>query len=203
VYTPSLGDQSKAFGLNFGRRESASAGLGILGADRRLERSHRGGTVIIADGSNPATGETLTVAGWMGPWHAAWAFFYAPRNDSIAIQSMLDLVFFTDTPEGLVANAPGWDATRVQSTIKIDRIARVIVLDPIAARQLVPPWKGSEIPCGEVWRRREVEEGHEVDSLLIASSSSVAVVTAHSGSSTEAALGCVAQWQELSMTTDR
>jgi hypothetical protein len=95
------------------------------------------------------------LAVWRGSWHEAATWLPDPKLAGSHALRYFARLRFVDSPEGLTVKPtlPAADVVDVLDVSK--RVPGVGFLDirkPATSHQLVPAWRGTRLPSGEVWR---------------------------------------------------
>lgn len=152
----------------------------MLKATTRGEFDVGGGTVEILDGSNPQTGERVTVAGWVGPWHAAYGFFYEKKQRTDAVLSYFSDFQFTDTTEGVTVDLRTHLLARERVVLHIG--GDTMMVEDVATSRVLPQGRGTGVEVGRAWHDRgEMPEGPTVPLVYVEAETAAATIFVRDG----------------------
>lgn len=177
-YTPRYGGRENTadvWALELAPKGALGAGVAAVRGTERQRFAYNGGEVIIYDCAEIPGGRW---AAWVGPWHMAHGMFYEPEWEANDVIKTLSRVQWTDTPEGLTANAGRrFNLQRVRYFLPVAGVGTLQVEPKHLSFAQVPSWKGLSVPSGEVWRVNNTE-GPEYESVMLVTETAVVTVDA-------------------------
>ncbi|MCA2186375.1 hypothetical protein [Nonomuraea cavernae] len=176
-YLPKYGSRNTTadvWALELAPKSSLGSAVFSVGGRERERFSLAGGELVIYDCKTP---QDARWAAWLGPWHMAHGMFYAPMWESQDIVETFTRVAWTDTPEGLTADAgQRFDLSMALYIQTIAGVGTLHVQTKQAGAKQIPKWRGYEAPAGEIWRL-EAAPDSQTQPLLMVTDSAVVTLT--------------------------
>lgn len=138
------------------------------------------GTIEILDGTTVGSSEEpITLAGWVGPWNAAYGFFYEEGARTDVVLQYFTNFRFQDTTDGLIIGLPTHMVARVEALVRLGPDL-VMVVESLETTRTWPNGPGANVEVGEVWSHREtIPDGPELRRVYLETDTAAASIYHH------------------------
>lgn len=152
-YNPKYGSRdttADVWALELAPLTSLGSAVQAVGGRERERLSVAGGELVVHDCKDP---QDARWAAWLGPWHMVHGMFYAPEWETKDIIDTFARVAWTDTPEGMTADAgQRFQLSMAMYTQTIAGVGSLLVEPKQTSSKRIPAWRGYETSAGEIWR---------------------------------------------------